>query len=701
MKRHPAFLIQIYFFAAAFVYWQIDVLRPSTDAVSLADLDLYDLYYPLLSYGIESLKHGRVPLWNPYQGLGVPFLGSAYFGIFYPLNLAYFFLPVHLAMGYTTVLHIALAGLFTYIFLRKGLETSTLSALTGATLFMLSGPVALETAHLNDLNVLVWLPIVLFFTEKIFRSKKLIWPILFTVSFAIQILGMSFQTAVYSGYTVFAYSLFRFIYASSVEKRVVLYPAIYLFFGLFGAICLSAVQWLPTMELSGLSVRSVEGISLKDVEPFKAFLTPENIVLGIFKGGDGELYPRALPIILSLLCLPAVFYRGSRPYALFFLFWTILTLLLSLGTFTPLYKLYYYYVPTGDWFRVPTRFLRLTAFSFSVLVALGSDAVLKRLRYKSGLLSGLALLILIIAGLLHANIHKHYHHPQKNPGVFKKHSKEGEFLRKHQGLYRTYISNNVWGDYSLSHKYGTLERVYVLNDYDPLSLTSYRNFVGAVLRDPRISKDAVFYGSYNLKADERSLRLMNLLSVKFVIEKGLHNFDRHPSRGIKELYKGNGVRIYENKEALPRCYLVYNTEVIKDKDKILDRLGEPSFDPRKTVILDENAGLVIRKDIPFTEVDAIEYMPERIKIDVDIASNGVLVLTDLYYPGWKAYVDGKESRILRANYVMRGLPIESGRHRVEFVYEPASFKVGLWTTLLTSLTILACIAYSIRTGSFY
>jgi uncharacterized membrane protein YfhO len=66
----------------------------------------------------------------------------------------------------------------------------------------------------------------------------------------------------------------------------------------------------------------------------------------------------------------------------------------------------------------------------------------------------------------------------------------------------------------------------------------------------------------------------------------------------------------------------------------------------------------------------------------------MLILTDSYYPGWRAYVDGKETTILRANHFFRGVPVGPGAHVVEFQYDPLSFKVGLRVSFLTLLCLL-------------
>ncbi len=89
-----------------------------------------------------------------------------------------------------------------------------------------------------------------------------------------------------------------------------------------------------------------------------------------------------------------------------------------------------------------------------------------------------------------------------------------------------------------------------------------------------------------------------------------------------------------------------------------------------------------------------EHSLNKVLIEADLYAPGLLVLSDACYPGWKAFVDGKETRIYRTNYVMRGVFLPKGRHSVEFKYEPFSFKVGGLLSLTTFVLILGYFAWA-------
>jgi len=86
------------------------------------------------------------------------------------------------------------------------------------------------------------------------------------------------------------------------------------------------------------------------------------------------------------------------------------------------------------------------------------------------------------------------------------------------------------------------------------------------------------------------------------------------------------------------------------------------------------------------EVRIIEYAPERVIVQATLGGNGLLVLADMWYPGWRAYVDGQEQPIYRVYHVFRGVYVPAGAHKVEFVYWPVTV---LWGGLISVVALAA------------
>ncbi|MDD5085820.1 MAG: YfhO family protein, partial [Candidatus Omnitrophica bacterium] len=166
------------------------------------------------------------------------------------------------------------------------------------------------------------------------------------------------------------------------------------------------------------------------------------------------------------------------------------------------------------------------------------------------------------------------------------------------------------------------------------------------------------------------------------------------------VWNREGVRIYENKGVLPRAYFVHQSKVFKEENDLKKALQDYSFNPRDMVYL-LNEGEELSGPLPFDEKDVkiTDYSINEVTIEVNARSRGYLVLSDTYFPGWHAYVDGKETAILKADYVFRALLIDKGAHCVKFVYKPESFEKGKIISLLSLgfMGVLFLSVYIVRT----
>jgi hypothetical protein len=210
-----------------------------------------------------------------------------------------------------------------------------------------------------------------------------------------------------------------------------------------------------------------------------------------------------------------------------------------------------------------------------------------------------------------------------------------------------------------------------------------------------------------------STKLVDLYGVKYVISVTL--IEKDPPfeliyvrleglQGKKEdLLKENTIKLYRNKNPLPRGWLVKDFRVLDSKE-ILSKLNGREFHPDREVLLEEDP----RHPIAFPkrggggEMEGIKHAGEphrglakilfesnnKLKLHVGAAENTFLVLSDTFFPGWKAYVNGKEEKIYRANYAFRAIPLMAGTHEVEFIYDPLSFRVGAIITFLTIISLI-------------
>ncbi len=150
----------------------------------------------------------------------------------------------------------------------------------------------------------------------------------------------------------------------------------------------------------------------------------------------------------------------------------------------------------------------------------------------------------------------------------------------------------------------------------------------------------------------------------------------------------DGVYVYERPGALPRAWIVPHVEVIEDDAALLARIHDPDFDPRATALVEsvlecENTGEP-------GEIMSLRDQGNQITVRVQ-GGGGLLVLSEIAYPGWRATVDGRRAALARADYVLRALCVPPGEHRIVLVYDPPLLKVGLVITGLTFL-FLAVVA---------
>lgn len=152
------------------------------------------------------------------------------------------------------------------------------------------------------------------------------------------------------------------------------------------------------------------------------------------------------------------------------------------------------------------------------------------------------------------------------------------------------------------------------------------------------------------------------------------------------------IKIYENNEVFPRTFVVHNAEVIKNEKEILEKLDSSDFDLRNSIIIEKNVPFDFKNEkvIDNSTSSITHYEFNSVKIKANLENDGFLVLSDTYYPGWKAFVDNKETEIYQADYFLRAVYVNKGTHNISFKYESVSFIAGL---ILSIITIFGIIGY--------
>jgi hypothetical protein len=180
-------------------------------------------------------------------------------------------------------------------------------------------------------------------------------------------------------------------------------------------------------------------------------------------------------------------------------------------------------------------------------------------------------------------------------------------------------------------------------------------------------------------------------------------------RGDYELVHSGDVKIYENLDAQPRAYLTDEWTSVAGPDEALALLHSGAIDSGRHAVVEDALSLSSRARTQGESIDGVgsaqivAYAPEQIRLQVDVQTvdnePALLVLSDAYYPGWQATIDGIDTPIYATNHLFRGVFVPSGEHDVTFVYRPQSWQRGLWTSLV-GLVILVVLLAGAWLGSF-
>lgn len=700
--------------------------------VDFVNQDALVYWVSLLREVSRQWREGSVPLWNPYQAFGGPLLADPQAAALYPFQLPYLFLGPGPAWAATIVAHHVLLLLGTWQLCRS-LQLSRSAALVGAANMGFAGLV-LEAAHDQPAFItLAWLPLLCACAVRLALRPNRRTAAILAATWGMQILAGYPQTIVYSGYLVLAWLITESLAAARNSRTSALCIAKWAMAAALLASCLAAAQLLPTLELVGLSVRAPGRMTAAQQAYFAA--SPNNL----FGAGQG-----VLPLGLAIL---GAWWWPRRRTAWFLALSGLVTLLLAVGPLTPLFELARR-LPPGTWLRGIGRILPLWCLCASVLSAAGAqvlfDAAQPHMLVRPFFVSaGIAtavrivdlaisptaargaavpcefllpvlfmfsqrgsweparkyvptVVLVAVAAIPHALFH---------PGVNRLSPFQVAALYESQatlfnripapGRILSLVRPRLWPFASWA-RLGTYFRRPVLADKEPLAQRDFEVFVAALRGVPVEQKDAnVFIGDILEPPRSFNATLLNLSGVAAIVvsrREAQEELRWFPNRRDLILRaQTTEAAIYENRRALPRAFFVPDRPIPAGASCV-ERLTAPDFDPRAQILLDsppaENRSQRERPPAqdPAT-VRRLEIHPARVVIHVETGQPGFVVLTDAYYPGWVARVNGRTVPIRRANCFFRAVAVPAGASHVEFRYEPMSFRLGRSVSLAAAFLL--------------
>jgi len=707
--------------AATAAYWQWLVIAPVRlpQPVGRWNQDLFTLYYP--TYVVAYRGPQLLPAWNPYQLAGTPLLAGYVCGLFYPSRLLGIVLPPHLAIGWGTAFDLALGGLFMLACARRlGLGWAAGALATVAC--VLHGWISINWLRPSYFAGLMWVPAVFLAAATVVRRPSVRAGVLLGVAVACQFLTGHVQIVCYT-----AYGVAVAVVADLLQRRrhEALRIGAIAGAGLLAAVTvlgLTAVQLLPTLELLEHATRRT--LTLQRTEP----QTPSFLLLRdvVFAGGPAVLLaPVALasrrwtPLLAPALSLAAF------------------ALLIGLGT--PLYThVFFPYVPGGNLFRWPQTIDSLAAFALALLAGAGLEAARQdawsrpRRLFAAGGALALALVspaamrgwtIAVVAGTLvllalkssrgrtaiawlivacvvgeRATHPNRLMMPQNLPASYFAPPPAVEVLRARAPSERVLMVKNWQNRWPFTEMMGSAFGLRVVQDYEPLAPEAYQAFLrplGGNVDEP------LFWGRFHASPLSPGWRLLDLLAVRHVVMPARSAWGGERVPRFRRVYEDAEALVYENTRALPRVRLVGHWRSLPDAAAALAAVQHPRFDPWTQAVVEGVVAppAIAGADGPPGSATIVVDEAERVDVAVEAARPALLVLADLYFPGWRVEVDGVERPLLRTDYLLRGVQLEAGAHRVRFRYAPASLRLGAATSAVTVLVLVGALLRRLARGA--
>jgi hypothetical protein len=214
---------------------------------------------------------------------------------------------------------------------------------------------------------------------------------------------------------------------------------------------------------------------------------------------------------------------------------------------------------------------------------------------------------------------------------------------------------------------GVSPGLYAANNYDPLVVGRWQQLV-ALLSEADAGQ---------------AERILGLMNVAYLV-------DRPQSTAWPALYTYDTTAIYQVPEPLPRAYFVAHAYQAQTQAEVLARLSAADFDyQQETIIMDSDVknGAEVGQRSRAIAVTISQETTNRVVLQVTAPTAGFVVLTDTFYPGWLATIDGQPTKIWPANLAFRAVEVTAGAHEIVFSYQPRSFSIGGWTTVVTAFII--------------
>ena len=702
----------------------------AADQASLRQGDFSGQFVAFGAYQYQRMSQGEIPLWNPWNNGGMPFLADPQTAVFYPprlLTIAFSGLAggwSYHALELEMAVHVLAFTLMMYLLLRRmtrNLHGSVPGALLAAIISGYGGWTSgYPPLQLAILESGIWLPVAMlgiYETTEV-RPVRWRWLLLSSLALGLSWLAGHSQTSWQLSMALVAWIAWR-AWEKHIRWHVFLRMAAAVALLAFG---LAAVQLLPGLEYLLHTGRAVLGFDAKGngfpVRDLLQYLFPAQLSL------YSPLYIGIAGLVLVLIALQ----QGLHTVR-FWLLTALVAMALSLGKNAALFPALYNLLPGLRWFRGQERAAYLVSHSLAIaagltLAQLGSAAESTTRWYDARRI----LIVIILSGVLVMALA-----PGGWPGV-----ETPDMLGA--ALLTTLLAAGIW----LTMRWIILRPAASVWSWLLLALLVFDLFtvnmdasgtwegvtpeqqlsmapsplVAAALQD----QDETFrvdglrglhdnFGSLYLLADMRGIsplflggpwaligpeainpRAWELFAVRYVYSDWRElPVPAHPVINGNDRY--GAITLHRLDDPRPWAHLLNKVEVVASDEAAYSRLADPAFVARRTVLLDKAPLPLPDEQVNGGTATITRFTPERIEIEVDTPGAVVLSLAHPHYPGWEARVNSEPAELLRAYGALSAIALPAGQHVIELNYNPLSWQPGALLSLLTLLVYLLSVLH--------
>lgn len=659
----------------------------------LSSLDLKDLnyYINIRQYGFDRLLSATLPLWTTKLFCGIPFFANSETSIFYFPNIIFFFLPLYKALNLSLILHFVIFSVGVFLFINNKIKDKFVSLIVATiSVFMSSFYLHACAGHLSNITTVVWFPYLLYFYDKIYEKKTYFYIFIISFILSLQIFAGHYQYIYYSALISLLYILLF------CKKKYVFYTLI---FSYFISLCLSAIQFLPSIDFYFEGARKFGILNhFSMYTQFLYFITsilPATISYVNTWYWETSEYIGTASFIIILLSIIHIHNKENLKY--FFI-----VLILYFLSFEFISNIICNFIPFWTSFRSPIKLNFFISFFTLPILAYGTKYLLyNKIKINKYFLFSLLIFSLLLIyfknNIVNMLVNISQYNTLKNIEVL-------DYCLLLSSLFILFFTLIIFLKKYFFVKVLlflllVIEPIFVVRQY--FKLFAFNNdYKYEYSQIDEFNKQARFFSNvyYNLKYNFENISgsypdiLYNYFKFTKYLEKSFNEENILGLLRCKYIVDDETKTVRKtNIQTLNRLNIFYNYKIETNKEKIFELLSKKDFNIFDTVILEKQPQYEV-KDKGEYELNILYFDENSIEFECKTNKPAIILYTDNYSRGWRAYnldYSKEKYEIICADYIYKAISINEGNHKIRIEYKPLSFIIGMWVSTVSWIIFIS------------